>query len=553
MSTKTIIYKGMLVSDGLEKFYKDLQDPDFKTQFALYHRRYSTNTLPRWSLAQPFRMIGHNGEINTFRGNINWARSRDVQYESELLDEVMKDIVPVCNREVSDSAALDNMVELYIRNGYSPSKALMLLLPEAYNNHPSVESRPEVFDFYDYYAGRQEAWDGPANVTFCDGNILGACLDRNGLRPARYEITHDGMIYFGSEVGSNQVAEDRIKKRGRLGPGQMFAVDLTTGEMKTNWEIKEEIATEKPYGEWVKEKRVTLESDGADGAYSTEGSVLAADLLKEQAVFGISAEDVNVIITPMAEGGKEPVFSMGEDTPLPFLTERPRVMYDYFKQRFAQVTNPPIDSLREGVVMSLDTYLGAKGNLLTEVPEHANQIKVSSPVLNEASLEEIKAGAIPQKEISLLYPESMEMPRALQNLTNKAVNSVMQGAQILILSDKGMNKDSNYVPALLATGAIHHRLIKEGIRLKASIVVETAQCWSTHHFATLIGYGASAICPYLTWATIRQEFDQRTAKKGRDNLTMTQAQKNYKRAVDNGILKILSKMGISLISSYQGA
>lgn len=255
----------------------------------------------------------------------------------------------------------------------------------------------------------------------------------------------------------------------------------------------------------------------------------------------------------MAEGGKEPVFSMGEDTPLPFLTEKPRVMYDYFKQRFAQVTNPPIDSLREGVVMSLDTYLGAKGNLLTEVAEHAKQIKVSSPVLNEANLQEIKEGEIAHKEISLLYPESMDMQKAIRNITNQAANAAMQGKQMIILSDKGMNREMNYVPALLATGAVHHRLIKDGVRLKASIIVETGQCWSTHHFATLIGYGASAICPYLTLETVRQQFQQRTAKKGQDNLTIEQAQKNYKRAVDNGILKILSKMGISLISSYQGA
>lgn len=277
LSHKTIIYKGMLIADALANFYKDLRSPDFLTQFALYHRRYSTNTLPRWSLAQPFRTIGHNGEINTFLGNINWARARDGQYESDRLDKIMEDILPVCGTHGSDSASLDNMVELYIKNGYSPQKALMLLIPEAFKDHPSLAEREEVKDFYEYHAGTQEPWDGPANVTFCDGNILGACLDRNGLRPARYEITNDGMIYFGSEVGPNQLSEDRIRKKGRLGPGQMFAVDLNTGEIMTNWELKEKIAKENPYGEWIKENRYNITSENEeylDGTVEEKADVL---------------------------------------------------------------------------------------------------------------------------------------------------------------------------------------------------------------------------------------------------------------------------------------
>ena len=329
LSNKTIIYKGMVLSPDLAKFYKDLTDTDYKTQFALYHRRYSTNTLPRWPLAQPFRTIGHNGEINTFLGNVNWARARDAQYESDKLDEIMDEIVPVCGVQGSDSAALDNMVELYIKNGYSPQKALMLLIPEAFKDHPSLEGREEIKDFYEYHAGMQEPWDGPANVTFCDGNIIGACLDRNGLRPARYEITNDGMIYFGSEVGSNKLDEDRIKRKGRLGPGQMFAVDLKTGQIMTNWELKEKIAKENPYGQWIEENRISIESQNSD--YRQDVLEDKNDVMKQQAAFGISAEDVEVIIAPMSIAGKEPIFSMGEDTPLPFLTERPRVLHDYFK------------------------------------------------------------------------------------------------------------------------------------------------------------------------------------------------------------------------------
>ncbi|MCA1993522.1 MAG: glutamate synthase subunit alpha, partial [Coleofasciculus sp. S288] len=581
-STRTIVYKGMVRSAVLGEFYADLKNPDFQSPFAVYHRRFSTNTMPKWPLAQPMRLLGHNGEINTLLGNINWmmAREADLTHplwgvrttQSEIRTQEaalstpqeqateLDDLKPIVNPDNSDSATLDNVLELLVRSGRSTPEAMMIMVPEAYNNQPDLEKYPEIIDFYEYYSGIQEAWDGPALLVFSDGKVVGATLDRNGLRPARYCITQDGYIVVASEAGVVDLPEAEIVEKGRLGPGQMIAVDLETHEILKNWEIKQRISARQPYGQWLEQHRVVLEPRPFTSTPQLDKSVL----LRQQTAFGYTAEDVELILEPMATDGKEPTFCMGDDIPLAVLSDKPHLLYDYFKQRFAQVTNPPIDPLRESLVMSLSMELGERGNLLDVKPEYARLLKLETPVLSEADLEAIKTSGFEAGELTTLFeiaagPQGLEA--AVRRLRDQAVEAVKAGKKILVLSDKaggGANEHYSYIPPLLAVGAVHHHLIRQGLRMKASIVVETAQCWSTHHFACLIGYGASAICPYLALESVRQWWsDSKTQKlmeRGKlPSLTVQDAQKNYRKAVEAGLLKILSKMGISLLSSYQGA
>lgn len=561
-SCRTIVYKGMVRSSVLGEFYNDLQNPDYESSFAIYHRRFSTNTMPKWPFAQPMRLLGHNGEINTLLGNINWMNARENSLSLEgWTEEELKALSPIVNTNNSDSYNLDSAFELLIRTGRSVVEALMILVPEAYQNQPDLKNYPEITDFYNFYSGLQEPWDGPALLVFSDGKIVGATLDRNGLRPARYVITNDGLISVASEAGVFPIAEETIIEKGRLGPGQMITVDLETQEILKNWEIKQRIAKAKPYGAWVQQyqKTITPQTFQETPTYTPE------TLLRLQTAFGYNAEDVSMIIEPMATTGKEPTFCMGEDIPLPILSEKPRLLYDYFKQRFAQVTNPPIDPLRESLVMSLNMYLGERGNLLEITPESGKLVKLETPVLNDTELQLIRKSGYKATDLSTLYnitdgPSSLE--KALDTLCENAANAVKNGAKILILTDRPQNQSlsdtQSYIPPLLAVGAVHHHLIRQGLRLQTSLIADTAQCWSTHHYACLVGYGASAVCPYLTLDSLRNWwYDEKTQKlmaNGKlPQISLQNALKSYRKAVEAGILKILSKMGISLLSSYHGA
>ncbi|MEH2014287.1 glutamate synthase large subunit [Nostoc sp.] len=588
LSNRTIVYKGMVRSAVLGEFYQDLKNPVYKSPFAVYHRRFSTNTMPKWPLAQPMRLLGHNGEINTLLGNINWMMAREASLNHPVWGDRIDELKPLVHIDNSDSATLDNVLELLVCSGRSPLEALMIMVPEAYQNQPSLRDSPEIIDFYEYYSGLQEAWDGPALLVFSDGKKVGATLDRNGLRPARYVITKDDYIVVASEAGVVDFPEANIVEKGRLGPGQMIAVDLVNHEVLKNWEIKQRIAKQHPYGEWLQQHRQELKkivsSQPSDvngnghlavengNGHSTTDQIDKQTLLQRQMAFGYTTEDVEMVIHPMAIAGSEPTFCMGDDIPLAVLSQKPHLLYDYFKQRFAQVTNPAIDPLREKLVMSLKVELGERGNLLEPKPESARRLKLESPVLTDAELEAIKLSGFATAELSTLFaiatgPEGLKA--AVQSLQAQAAESVRAGAKILILSDQipatpnkeeneGISTEYTYIPPLLAVGAVHHHLIREGLRMKTSLIVNTAQCWSTHHFACLIGYGAGAVCPYMALDTVRDWcIDPKTQKlmavEKIPTLSLEQALGNYRKAIESGLLKILSKMGISLLSSYQAA
>lgn len=564
-SSRTIVYKGMVRSAVLGEFYLDLKNPDYQSAFAVYHRRFSTNTMPRWPLAQPMRLLGHNGEINTLLGNINWMMAREAGLSHPQWGDRLEDLKPVVNPENSDSANLDNVFELLVRSGRTPQEAVMVMVPEAYQNQPDLLSYPAITDFYEYYSGLQEPWDGPALLVFSDGKTVGASLDRNGLRPARYSITRDGYIVVASEAGVVPIPDENVIEKGRLGPGQAIAVNLETHEILKNWEIKQQVAGAKPYGQWLKDNRVNLSAQPFPEAPTTD----AETLLRQQTAFGYTTEDVEMVIEDMAAQGKEPTFCMGDDIPLAVLSDKPRLLYDYFKQRFAQVTNPPIDPLRESLVMSLTVQLGERGNFLDEKPEFAKLLHLDSPILNDGELEQIRQSGFETASLSTLFDVSDGvdgLQPAVVSLCQRAAAAVREGKTILILSDRlthdgapaALSAQYSYIPPLVAVGAVHHHLIRQGLRMKASLVVDTAQAWSTHHFACLIGYGASAISPYLAWETVRHWWtDSKTQglmQRGKiPAVTLSGAQHNYRKALEAGLLKILSKMGISLLSSYHGA
>eukprot|EP00850_Spirogloea_muscicola_P015685 SM000122S25792 [mRNA] locus=s122:403536:415500:+ [translate_table: standard] len=558
-SSQTIVYKGMLRSVILKTFYKDLTDDSYTTPFVIYHRRYSTNTTPKWPLAQPMRFLGHNGEINTVQGNLNWMASREATLTSPAWKGREDELRPIGNSKASDSANLDAVAEYLIRSGRDVEEALMILVPEAYQNHPTLQVKfPEVIDFYEYYKGQMEAWDGPALLVF---RTVGACLDRNGLRPARFWQTNDNMLYVASEVGVLDIDPAMVIEKGRLGPGMMISVDIETGEFRDNTVIKRRIAGAQPYKKWLAEKSRVL----APAPFNSATALNADTLLRRHNSFGYSSEDVQMVIENMASQGKEPTFCMGDDIPLAALSEKAHMLFDYFKQRFAQVTNPAIDPLREGLVMSLDTVIGKRENLLEVGPEHVNQVRLSSPVLNEEELSALADDpSLKAVKLPIFFDVSQGKEGALQKgldkLCEAADKAVKSGAQLLVLSDLAEKPEAAKpaIPILLAVGAVHHHLIENGLRLRASIVAETAQCFSTHHFACLIGYGASAVCPYLALETCRQwRLANKTEKLMQigkiPTVSIEQAQSNFRKAVHAGLLKILSKMGISLITSYCGA
>ncbi|KAL5812046.1 hypothetical protein ACOSQ3_026996 [Xanthoceras sorbifolium] len=562
LSNQTIVYKGMLRSEVLGLFYDDLRNDLYKSPFAIYHRRYSTNTSPRWPLAQPMRFLGHNGEINTIQGNLNWMQSREASLKAPVWNGRENEIRPYGNPKASDSANLDSAAELLIRSGRIPEEALMILVPEAYKNHPTLTIKyPEVVDFYDYYKGQMEAWDGPALLLFSDGKTVGACLDRNGLRPARYWRTTDNVVYVASEVGVVPIDDAKVTMKGRLGPGMMIAVDLLSGEVYENTDVKKRVAALNPYGKWVSENLRSMKPVNFLSVTALDNEAI----LRRQQAYGYSSEDVQMVIETMASQGKEPTFCMGDDIPLAMLSQKPHMLYDYFKQRFAQVTNPAIDPLREGLVMSLEVNIGKRRNILEVGPENASQVILSNPVLNEGELESLLKDPLLKPQVLSTFFDIRKgvegsLEKTLYRLCEAADEAVRNGSQLLVLSDRAdeLEPTRPAVPILLAVGAVHQHLIQNGLRMSASIVADTAQCFSTHQFACLIGYGASAVCPYLALETCRQwRLSTKTVNLMRNGkmptVTIEQAQTNFCKAVKSGLLKILSKMGISLLSSYCGA
>ena len=561
LSSRTVVYKGMVRSAVLSAFYGDLRDARFAVSFAVYHRRFSTNTLPRWPLAQPMRLLGHNGEINTLLGNLNWARASEANLDA-VWGEAAAELKPVVNPAFSDSANLDATLELLVRSGRPITESLLTLVPEAFRDQPELADKPDIQSFYEYSACTQEPWDGPALLVFADGRCVGATLDRNGLRPARYCITSDGFVVMGSETGVVELEESRIIEKGRLGPGQMLAVDLEQGRLLRNWEVKAEVAARHPYGDWLAQHRRNL----VPQPWTQERQLADLELLQQQTAFGFTAEDFELVIEDMAGAAKEPTYCMGDDIPLAVLSDKPHLLYDYFKQRFAQVTNPPIDPLREKLVMSLEMHLGRRGSPLRPEAASAAVLHLASPILNEAELAEVGRQGLPTTTLSTLMavtdgPGGLEL--AVHRLRSAAEAAVRAGSQILVLSDRGgeaggINATTATIPPLLAVGAVHHHLLNLGLRLQASLVVETAQCWSTHHLACLIGYGASAVCPWLTWETSRHWLAhprvQKLIETGKlPALSPDQVQANVRKALEDGLRKILSKIGISLLASYHGA
>ncbi len=553
-SNRTVVYKGMMVAPQLSRFYKDLQDPDFETALAIFHQRYSTNTLPTWFLAQPFHCLAHNGEINTLQGNTTWMQAREGELDSKAWGRHVNRIKPIADPTGSDSAQLDNVFEALVVAGRNPMHALTMLIPEAHQNIPEMPH--DLRSFYEYHDCLIEPWDGPAAVAFSDGSIVGATLDRNGLRPARYKITDDDLIIMGSEVGMIQIDDRRVVEKGRLGPGQMIAVDTRRGILLKNDEIKAHLSRRRPYGEWVRENLIHFNRARASEEPPPSAAGEDASLRQRQLAFGYTADEVEYVLIPMANDGKEPVGSMGDDTPLTVLSERSQLLYNYFTQRFAQVTNPPIDPLREELVMALDMSLGYRRTLFQEKAKHARLIRIKSPVLLNSELKQLREMMVPEFEAETLPAvfnaddRQDGLRRALARLCMRAVQAVEEGKTLLILSDRGVDASHAPIPMLLAVGAVHHHLIREGKRMRASIVVESGEPREVHHLAALIGYGASAVNPYLAYEILHWLVEE---EKIEESITFQKALRHYRKAQEIGILKIMSKMGISTLSSYHGA
>jgi len=549
LSAQTIVYKGMVRSYELELLYPDLLNQSYASQFAVYHRRFSTNTLPKWRLAQPFRLLGHNGEINTLLGNRNWMKCREMVLEHPDWASDPEGLYPVVSANTSDSGSLDNALELLLRLGRRPESALMQLIPDASSN-----IKNEIAGFYKYFAAIQEPWDGPALIVFSDGKTVGAKLDRNGMRPARFTVLDDGTVFLSSEAGVVDFDQARVLRKGRLGPGQMISVDIASGQVKTDSEVKSEIALENDYSQWVDSERVEFSAE----PFAEQIKLADSDLIGLQTAYGYGKEDIAQILLVMASTAHEAIYSMGDDTPLAVLSSQPRLLYDYFKQRFAQVTNPPIDHLREKLVMSIDSYLGRQSGWFVPNPEGAKSIHLSSPILNERELDKLvhlgtEDKAFASEVVSLLFlPSENNLDKALSNLCKQALEAVRDHKSILILSDRGVNSERVAIPALLAVAAVHHELIRQGLRLDCSIVLETAQAWTTHHFACLFGYGAQAVCPYLALEIVRHSCAD-SAVMSLVELSNETAQANFRAAIEEGLQKVLSKMGISSLSSYIGA
>jgi glutamate synthase domain-containing protein 2/glutamate synthase domain-containing protein 1/glutamate synthase domain-containing protein 3 len=584
LSAKTVVYKGLLLADQVDKYYPDLSDEKFTSALALVHQRYSTNTFPTWDLAHPFRYIAHNGEINTVRGNINWMHARESMLAHPVYGPDLAKIKPVIREGGSDSACFDNALELLVMAGRPIEEAVSMCIPEPWSGHESMPD--DLKAYYEFQACLMEPWDGPAAVAFTDGVRIGATLDRNGLRPGRWWQLKDGLVVMASEAGVLELPPGQVVRKGRLRPGRMFLVDTKEGRIVEDDEIKRKLATAQPWREWVAENQVRLADlpDPADVADVTKSRSVVSDevlpatahavdpwraagvagerssLLELQRAHGYTLEDLRVIIGPMATAGAEPIGSMGNDTPLAVLSDRPQLLANYFKQLFAQVTNPPLDAIREEIITSMITTIGREGNLLASTPEQARLLRLETPVITNAECARIKAlgsgsgrpGLVSQT-LSLLFPAAegaAGLRKRLEALRSEASAAIAAGATIIVLSDRGTSREQAAVPSLLATAAVHHHLVREGSRTMCGLVVETGEAREVHHFATLTGYGAGAVNPYLAFATIDQMQAERMIG---DDIPREKLHANYVKAATKGLLKVMSKMGISTQQSYRGA
>jgi glutamate synthase (ferredoxin) len=549
LSCRTLIYKGMLSAEQMDTYFPDLQNPLMDSALAVVHQRFSTNTFPSWPLAHPFRYISHNGEINTLRGNINWMKARERQFKSDFYGENVKDILPVLNEAGSDSAILDNALEMLVMCGRSLPHAMMMLIPEAWDGHLTMTDDKKAF--YEYHSCLMEPWDGPASIVFTDGHAIGAVLDRNGLRPSRYYVLKDDTVIMASEVGVLDVDPAEIVTKGRLQPGKMFLIDTREGRIIDDTELKQTIANEHPYREWLNRHMIRI-SDLPPAKEIPEPD--HATVLLRQQLFGYTHEDLKILMAPMARAGEEAIGSMGTDTPLAVLSDRAPSLFSYFKQLFAQVTNPPLDAIREELVTSMSTALGPERDLLEAEPESCRMIKVLSPVMDNADLarlKEIQREGFKTVTLPMIYRVSeggAGLRAAMKQLCSQASDAIRDGATILILSDRSADKDFAPIPSLLATSGVHHDMVREGTRTKATLIVETGEAREVHHYCLLIGYGASAVNPYLAFETLDDMIRQ-------DMLLIEyrKAINYYIKAVNKGVLKVMSKMGISTLQSYRGA
>ncbi|MBI3829679.1 MAG: glutamate synthase large subunit [Planctomycetes bacterium] len=563
LSYKTLIYKGMLTSEQLRTYFKDLAAPDFESALALVHSRFSTNTFPSWPLAHPFRYLAHNGEINTLRGNVNWFKARERLFKSPLFtDAEFERLIPVINDQGSDSAILDNALEMLVMGGRSLPHAVMMLIPEAWAQHESMS--PEKKDFYEFHSCLMEPWDGPASVAFTDGTVIGAVLDRNGLRPSRYYVTKDDRVIMASEVGVLDIPPERVLMKGRLQPGRMFLVDMKAGRIIADEELKKGMATAQPYGKWLKENLVKLD-ELPDPPHVHEPD--HETVFQRQQAFGYTTEDLKIILQPMAVNGEEPLGSMGNDAALAVLSDKSQLLYNYFKQLFAQVTNPPLDAIREELVTDVGTSIGPEGNLLDPGPRSCRQIKVKTPILDNEQLARLRYCPLPDFKAQTL-PMLFEVPDptksgaipfsvaganledALNRLCGIVDAAIAKGVKVLILSDREADEKNAPIPTLLAVGCVHHHLVRQGLRTRVGLVVESGEPREVHHFALLLGYGAGAVNPYLAFETLDDLIRDGVLPKEIDH---KHAVKNYIKAINKGVVKVMSKMGISTIQSYRGA
>ncbi|MFN3323527.1 MAG: glutamate synthase large subunit [Bryobacteraceae bacterium] len=550
-SSRTIVYKGLLLAPQISNFYKDLSDPDAVSALALVHQRFSTNTFPTWPLAHPFRYICHNGEINTVKGNTNWMYARQAVMESPLFGDDLQKLFPVVQAGNSDSATLDNCVELLCLAGRSLPHVMAMLIPEAFDSDTTMH--PDKKAFYEYHASLMEPWDGPAAVAFTDGRLIGATLDRNGLRPARYLVTHDDLLIMASETGVLPVKPHDIKAKGRLQPGKMLLVDTVQGRIIPDEEVKQSLWSRQPYAQWIKENQISLDDlPEPPRVYISDHETI----LQRQRAFGYTDEDLRTILAPMAAKGEEPIGSMGIDTPLACLSDKPQPLFNYFKQLFAQVTNPAIDPIREELVMSLTSYIGAERNILAETPRHAHLLKLDQPILTNRDLEKLRRvsqGDFLACTLSMLYRAeggAEELEKTLEFVCRRAALSAKAGYSVIILSDRGMDAELAPIPSLLVLSAVHNHLVREGLRAQVALIIESGEPREVMHFCLLIGYGASAVNPYLAIETL-----ENMALRGYlpEGVTFETALRNYKKAMKKGLLKVFSKMGISTLQSYRGA
>ncbi len=550
-SSKTVVYKGLMLAEQVAAFYSDLSDPKTVSKLCMVHSRFSTNTFPSWERAHPYRVIAHNGEINTLRGNMAWMSAREALLHSERFGAAMDDFKPIIRPGGSDSASLDNVVEFLMASGRSLPHVMMMLVPEAWAHDPDMSEHKKAF--YEYHGCLIEPWDGPAALCFSDGDLIGATLDRNGLRPAKWIVTSDGLVVLASEFGVLDIHASRVVQKGRLQPGKMFLVDTMAGRVVSDDEIKRKVATHRPYAAWVAENKIDLaQLDEAPSLYATPPD----ELRTLQQAFGYTEEDIKAILTPMAMGGEEPVGSMGIDIPLAVLSPKPQLLFRYFKQHFAQVTNPPIDPLREEIVMSLVSCVGGEGNLLEETPRQCRMLELPHPFLTQEDLSKLRRNLLPDFRVATLPMQFLvegdperNLYNALEQLCKDASRAIADGVSILVLSDRTIDAEYAPIPSLLATSAVHHHLIREGTRVRAGIIVESGEPREVAHMALLIGYGAGAINPYLAIESIAALAEA----KALGEVTAAAATQKYIKALKKGVLKIMSKMGISTISSYQGA